>query len=104
MVCHATQRHHRASCSPAAAHRDPCLGARPRLIDSSPPGQQPRSPTRAQVGWRRSGLGLWSPSGCRLVCSLRQAGAARAARTPAAPPVAPGYKPALPLSLEARKP
>ena len=25
-----------------------------------------------QVGWRRSGLGLWSPSGCRLMCSLRQ--------------------------------
>lgn len=28
-----------------------------------------------QVGWRRSGLGLWTPSGCRLLCSLRQAGA-----------------------------
>lgn len=25
-----------------------------------------------QVGWRRSGLGLWSVSGCRLLCSLRQ--------------------------------
>lgn len=24
------------------------------------------------VGWRRSGLGLWSASGCRLMCSLRQ--------------------------------
>ena len=25
-----------------------------------------------QVGWRRSGIGLWSASGCRLFCSLRQ--------------------------------
>ena len=27
-----------------------------------------------QVGWRRSGLGIWSPAGCRLVCTLRQTG------------------------------
>lgn len=26
-----------------------------------------------KVGWRRSGLGLWTPSGCRLLCSVRQA-------------------------------
>ena len=25
-----------------------------------------------QVGWRRSGLAVWSASGCRLMCSLRQ--------------------------------
>lgn len=25
-----------------------------------------------QVGWRRCGIGLWSASGCRLLCSLRQ--------------------------------
>ena len=25
-----------------------------------------------QVGWRRSGLAIWSASGCRLMCSLRQ--------------------------------
>ena len=25
-----------------------------------------------QVGWRRSGMGVWSPSGCRLICTLRQ--------------------------------
>ncbi|KAK9831279.1 hypothetical protein WJX74_010194 [Apatococcus lobatus] len=29
------------------------------------------------VGWRRSGLGLWSPSGCRLMCSLRQSPTSR---------------------------
>ena len=28
--------------------------------------------TPLQVGWRRSGIGLWSASGCRLFCSLRQ--------------------------------
>lgn len=28
-----------------------------------------------QVGWRRSGLGIWSPAGCRLMCTLRQTGA-----------------------------
>lgn len=103
LSCHATQHNATTSCSLAAARRELAWVFRPRLI-ASHPRQQPRLPTRAQVGWRRSGLGLWSPSGCRLVCSLRQAGAARAARTPAAPPVAPGYKPALPLSLEARKP
>jgi hypothetical protein len=24
------------------------------------------------VGWRKQGLAVWSPSGCRLMCSLRQ--------------------------------
>ncbi len=28
--------------------------------------------TLSQVGWRRSGLAVWSASGCRLMCSLRQ--------------------------------
>ncbi|KAK9798509.1 hypothetical protein WJX73_005261 [Symbiochloris irregularis] len=46
------------------------------------------------VGWRRSGLGLWTPSGCRLMCSLRQTATSAPPRTPkglskaAAPPTA----------------
>ena len=32
------------------------------------------NPGLLQVGWRRSGLGIWSPAGCRLVCTLRQTG------------------------------
>ena len=35
-------------------------------------GMEHCSPAPLQVGWRRSGIGLWSASGCRLFCSLRQ--------------------------------
>lgn len=38
--------------------------------------------TFEQVGWRRSGLGLWTPSGCRLMCSLRQTATHAPPRTP----------------------
>ena len=110
---------HRCAC--AAAHHHTAAPQRPAAVLPQGLGHEPGCPEQdpspstptcqpplpilfcsVQVGWRRKGLGLWSPSGCRLVCSLRQAGAVRAARAPAAPLVAPGYKPALPLSLEAR--
>lgn len=51
-----------------------------------------------QVGWRRSGLGLWTPSGCRLVCSLRQARAQAGTQTQGLNSL---YRAAAPLSLEA---
>jgi len=67
-------------------------------VPCGPPARWAPDNRALAVGWRRSGLGLWSPSGCRLVCSLRQAGAAaRAAR--AGPPLA-AARPAQPLSLE----
>ena len=51
-----------------------------------------------QVGWRRSGIGLWSASGCRLVCSLRQARAQAGTQTQGLNSL---YRAAAPLSLEA---
>ena len=50
-----------------------------------------------QVGWRRSGLGLWTPSGCRLVCSLRQARAQAGSQAQAQNSL---YRGGAPLSLE----
>lgn len=54
-----------------------------------------------QVGWRRSGLGLWTPSGCRLVCSLRQARAQAGAQPRSLNSL---YRANAPLSLEVREP
>eukprot|EP00884_Botryococcus_braunii_P016462 jgi/Botrbrau1/349/Bobra.110_2s0008.1 len=49
------------------------------------------------VGWRRSGLGLWSVSGCRLLCSLRQT-----PRTPRSAQAVMGLpRPRTPNSLQA---
>ena len=57
-----------------------------------------------QVGWEWRGLAVWSPSGCRLVCSLRQT-AQDAGSTPRMPlsvhqPLIPSGPGAMPLPLE----
>ena len=57
-----------------------------------------------QVGWEWRGLAVWSPSGCRLVCSLRQT-AQDAVSTPRVPlsvhsPLIPSGPGSMPLPLE----
>ena len=60
--------------------------------------------TTRQVGWEWRGLAVWSPSGCRLVCSLRQT-AQDAVSTPRVPlsvhsPLIPSGPGSMPLPLE----
>ncbi len=69
----------------------------PRLVSCS-------SVSVLQVGWEWRGLAVWSPSGCRLVCSLRQT-AQDAVSTPRVPlsvhsPLIPSGPGSMPLPLE----
>ena len=86
-----------------------CLIALPSALaggnaSRSGPNISPSVNVGRQVGWEWRGLAVWSPSGCRLVCSLRQT-AQDAGSTPRMPlsvhqPLIPSGPGAMPLPLE----